>query len=87
MAPFPWGALPGFAWGHPWGVAGWFHTIEDSVDVLPGDLEADAQDRQGGFACGIGPANLLDVFRPELAVDGVRHGFALPRRKDRRGVP
>ena len=83
----PWGAWPGFARGHPRDGAWWFYAFEHPVDVLPGDLEADAQDRQGGFACGIGPANLLDVFRPELAVDGVRHGFALPRRKDRRGVP
>jgi len=54
-------------------VAGWFHTFKHPVDVLPGDLEADAQDRQGGFACGIGPAYFLNVLRPELAVDGVRH--------------
>ncbi len=52
------------------------------MDVLPGDLEADAQDGQAGLTGSIGPANLQDVLGPELAVDGVSHGFALPRRKD-----
>ena len=74
MAPFPWGALPGFAWGHPWGVAGWFHTFEHPVDVLPGDLEADAQHGQAGLACGIGPANLQDVGLGEFFVLRVGHG-------------
>jgi len=52
---------------------GWAHAVQDAVDVLAAHPVAMAEDRQRGFACGIGPANLLDVFRPEFAVDGVRH--------------
>jgi len=46
------------------------------MDVLAAHPVAMAEHSQGALACGIGPADLLDVGLAEFTIRRVRHGFS-----------